>query len=135
MTSTHMSQVFSGISRSDDDVVYNRSKPCKVNLFLPSYALQSVYGKTRSLTDLCALSHHLVESVHFTSRIGVSLHHAIAVVQTPCREYFILRENGMEIGCEEDGVWPNWMHILNCDSHGLPAAQGLEHWVQSTDMF
>jgi len=42
------------------------------------------------------------------------LHPALAVVQTPSREYFILRENGMQIGCEEEGIAEIWMEIIGC---------------------
>jgi len=48
------------------------------------------------------------------------LHPAVAVVQTPGREYFILRDNGMQIGCEEEGVAFAWMEILGCDARGSP---------------
>ncbi len=65
-------------------------------------------------------SHHHIESVHFTTCASVPLHPALAVVQTPGREYFILKDNGMEVGCEEDGVAPLWMEILSCDNKGLP---------------
>jgi hypothetical protein len=41
-------------------------------------------------------------------------------VQTPAREYYILRDNGMEVGCEEDGVASIWMRILGCDARGEP---------------
>ena len=65
-------------------------------------------------------SHHLVESVHFTANSGKAIHPALAVIQTPTREYFVLRDNGMEVGCEEDGVWEAWRSILACDSRGMP---------------
>ena len=62
--------------------------------------------------------HHHVESVHFTTSGGKALHHALAVVQTPGREYYILKDNGMQVGCEEDGVAPVWMSVLDCNSLG-----------------
>lgn len=65
-------------------------------------------------------SHHHIESVHFATSTSVPLHPALAVVQTPGREYFILKDNGMEVGSEEDGVAPLWMEILSCDNKGLP---------------
>ncbi|KAG6841712.1 hypothetical protein C0991_007984 [Blastosporella zonata] len=65
-------------------------------------------------------AHHLVESLHFTSSDRKPLHSAVAVVQTPSREYFILRDNGMQIGCEEDGVAAVWMELLGCDAGGRP---------------
>ena len=61
---------------------------------------------------------HHVESVHFTAALNIPLHPALAVVQTTAREYFILRDNGMEIGCEEEGVAALWMEILGCDNSG-----------------
>ncbi len=60
-----------------------------------------------------------MESVHFKTACGESLHKDLAVVQTPNREYYILRNNGMEVGCEEDGVWGVWREMLNCDGRGL----------------
>ena len=77
----------------------------------PRYAL---------LIDLIIMdSHHHVESVHFTTATRIPLHPAIAVVQTLHREYFVLRDNGMEIGCEEDGIRGFWMHLLRCSDKGL----------------
>ena len=61
---------------------------------------------------------HHIESVHFTSSNGEALHPAIAVVQTPWREYYILKDNGMQIGCEEDGIPIVWMQLLGCNSVG-----------------
>jgi hypothetical protein len=69
--------------------------------------------------DYPPLRHHHVESVHFTTRSGAELHPAVASVQTPHREYYILRENGLQIGCEEEGVCSTWMHILGCSTDGI----------------
>ncbi|KAH8994325.1 hypothetical protein EDB86DRAFT_3044932 [Lactarius hatsudake] len=69
---------------------------------------------------LPAQVHHHVEGVHLTATGGSLLHQALAVVQTPAREYYILRDNGMEVGCEEDGVARVWMRILGCNSRGEP---------------
>ncbi|KAG6868614.1 hypothetical protein C0993_000417 [Termitomyces sp. T159_Od127] len=63
-------------------------------------------------------AHHHVESVHFTSSDREPLHCAVAIVQTPAREYFILKDNGMQIGCEEDGVANVWMELIKCDEGG-----------------
>ncbi|KAF7314415.1 Abhydrolase-3 domain-containing protein [Mycena kentingensis (nom. inval.)] len=79
-----------------------RPRAPKVNLFVPA--------------------HHHVESLHFTAsgpRKGHPLHAALAIVQTPAREYFILRDNGMQVGCEEDGVAEVWKTVLRCDSWGV----------------
>lgn len=62
--------------------------------------------------------HHHVESVHFNSSTKCPLHPALAVVQTPSREYFILRENGMQVGCEEEGIAEIWMEIIGCGLSG-----------------
>ncbi|KAK0503871.1 hypothetical protein EDD18DRAFT_1099171 [Armillaria luteobubalina] len=62
--------------------------------------------------------HHHVESVHVRTAGGESLHPALAVVQTPGREYFVLRDNGMQVGCEEEGVGEVWMGLLGCDGSG-----------------
>ena len=63
--------------------------------------------------------HHHVESVHLATSKGTALHAAVAVVQTPGREYYILRDNGMQIGCEEDGVAEVFREMLACDRHGV----------------
>ena len=70
--------------------------------------------------------HHHVESVHFASGRSEPLHPALAVVQTPGREYYILRDNGMEVGCEEDGVAELWMKVLRCDSRGLSTEDDID---------
>jgi len=62
--------------------------------------------------------HHHVESVHFTTTSGVALHPAVASIQTLHREYFVLRDNGLQIGCEEEGVGEVWMGILGCAVDG-----------------
>ncbi|RXW24494.1 hypothetical protein EST38_g1348 [Candolleomyces aberdarensis] len=99
MTSREMEQEFNGTSV---DLVGSTKmkKKHNLNLYLPS--------------------HHLVESVHLvTGRNNTPFHPAIAGVQTPGREYFVLRDNGMQIGCEEDGIPPVWMSILGCDERGV----------------
>jgi hypothetical protein len=63
--------------------------------------------------------HHHVESVHFTSAHKSSLHPALAVVQTPGREYYVLRDNGMQVGCEEEGVGEVWRRVIGCDERGV----------------
>jgi len=98
MSASRMQQEFAGDASVPDHSTRKREK-LRVNLFLPS--------------------HHLVESVHFKTACGKSLHKDLAVVQTPNREYYILRNNGMEVGCEEDGVWEVWREMLNCDGRGL----------------
>lgn len=65
-------------------------------------------------------SHHHVESVHFQTPDKKAFHPAVATVQTPAREYYILKENGMLIGTEEDGVNRLWQALLECDEKGLP---------------
>ena len=44
-------------------------------------------------------------------------------MQTPAREYYILKDNGMEVGSEEDGVARVWMRILGCNARGEPVEQ------------
>jgi hypothetical protein len=68
--------------------------------------------------------HHHVESIHLTTSRGHPLHPALAVVQTSSREYYILRDNGMEVGCEEEGVASVWMRILGCNARGEAVRQG-----------
>lgn len=69
-------------------------------------------------------SHHHVESTHFTTRTQTALHPALAIVQTPGREYYILKDNGMQIGCEEDGVVEVWQRIVGCDVRGVKTVEG-----------
>ena len=46
------------------------------------------------------------------------MHPALAIVQTTHRAYFILRDNGMQVGCEEDGVSEVWQEVVGCDASG-----------------
>lgn len=94
LTLTEMAQEFNDMPSQHP----RQQKHQKINLFLPA--------------------HHHVESVHFTTSAGKALHPALAVVQTPGREYYILKDNGMQVGCEEDGVAPVWMSLLGCNSLG-----------------
>ncbi|KAI6123432.1 hypothetical protein EDD16DRAFT_650440 [Pisolithus croceorrhizus] len=96
MSTTSMAQDFSGLPGCD--AVPSRPKAPSLNMYLPS--------------------HHYVESVHFTTSRGEDLHPALAVVQTPAREYYVLRDNGMQVGCEEEGVAGVWAEILKCDNKG-----------------
>ncbi|KAF8798773.1 hypothetical protein BYT27DRAFT_7150139, partial [Phlegmacium glaucopus] len=91
LTSNEMAQDFNGLSTSLPPRERTRQR---LNLFLPAY--------------------HHVESLHFTSAHGQVLHSALAVVQTPGREFYILKDNGMQVGCEEEGVAPVWMELLGC---------------------
>ncbi|KDQ62567.1 hypothetical protein JAAARDRAFT_189868 [Jaapia argillacea MUCL 33604] len=115
MSSTEMEQGFSG--KPEAAVISGRSTNFKqqVNLYLPF--------------------HHHVESVHFQrsrtagvsnpiSNIPVPLHPSLAVIQTPNREYYLLRDNGMQVGCEEDGVAEVWRNVLGCDFWGVQATIG-----------
>lgn len=80
-------------------------------------------GATFQLTGArLRCSHHHVESVHFQTPGKKLFHPAVASVQTPAREYFILKDNGMLIGTEEDGVSPLWQTLLGCDEKGLAIA-------------
>ncbi|KAI8978834.1 hypothetical protein BD414DRAFT_524160 [Trametes punicea] len=100
MSATVMAQEFAGLPARGAPVATGRVRTPTVNLYLPE--------------------HHHVESVHFTSSRGNALHAALAVVQTPHREYVILRDNGMQVGCEDEGVAPVWQRVLGCDHRGLP---------------
>ncbi|KAF8630847.1 hypothetical protein AX17_005206 [Amanita inopinata Kibby_2008] len=95
MSSTEMEQEFHGlpINTVSKSRIQNR-----VHLYVPA--------------------HHHVESVHLGTRKGQPLHAALAVVQTACREYYILKDNGMQVGCEEEGVSRVWMSILACNGDG-----------------
>ncbi|KAI6027368.1 hypothetical protein BKA83DRAFT_4227983 [Pisolithus microcarpus] len=96
MSTTSMAQDFSGLPGCD--AISSRPKAPSLNMYLPS--------------------HHYVESVHFTTPKEEDLHPELAVVQTPAREYYVLRDNGMQVGCEEDGVANVWAEILQCDNRG-----------------
>ncbi|PFH53921.1 hypothetical protein AMATHDRAFT_53581, partial [Amanita thiersii Skay4041] len=74
MSSMEMAQEFKGLASTG---VGKQNKKDQVHLFLPE--------------------HHHVESVHLTTWQGQPLHGALAVVQTPGREYYILRSNGMQV--------------------------------------
>ncbi|KIK95319.1 hypothetical protein PAXRUDRAFT_33048 [Paxillus rubicundulus Ve08.2h10] len=96
MSTSAMAQEFAGLP--GNDAFSSRTIAQPVNMYLPA--------------------HHHVESIHFITSKGEDLHRAVAVVQTPAREYYILRENGMQVGCEEDGVAEVWQQILRCDNKG-----------------
>lgn len=97
-SSTEIAQDFSGLSSTSATSLSAKLKNQRVNLFLPP--------------------HHHVESVHLKTSKGEPFHPALAVVQTPGREYFILRDNGMQVGCEEEGVAEVWMRLLGCSNSG-----------------
>ncbi|THV05214.1 hypothetical protein K435DRAFT_713151 [Dendrothele bispora CBS 962.96] len=102
MSSKEMEHHFSGMGSVSDIGPKNATsggRSSKIHLFLPD--------------------HHFVESVHFTTAGGAALHPALAAVQTPGREYFVLRDNGMQVGCEEEGVASVWMGLIGCDRSGL----------------
>ena len=69
--------------------------------------------------DRLSFSHNHVESVHFRTPDKKTYHPGVATVQTLAREYYILKDNGMLIGTEEDGVNPLWQILLDCDGKGL----------------
>ncbi|KIY71696.1 hypothetical protein CYLTODRAFT_345435, partial [Cylindrobasidium torrendii FP15055 ss-10] len=96
---TQMEQDFAGELSAPGWAPGGKKKNPTVNLFLPT--------------------HHLVESVHVTASKGRPLHPALAIVQTPGREYFILKDNGLQVGCEEEGVAPIWKHMVGCSRDGV----------------
>ncbi|KAI0055313.1 hypothetical protein BV25DRAFT_1767857, partial [Artomyces pyxidatus] len=96
MSATQMSQMFAGLGTP---TISPLDRPPSMTMYLPG--------------------HHHVESVHFTAAGGMPLHPALAVVQTLSRSYYILRDNGMQVGCEEDGVGELWMKILGCTDKGV----------------
>lgn len=79
-----------------------------------------VLGPLPPINGHLCYSHHHVESVHFQTPDKKVFHPAVAVVQTLAREYYILKDNGMLVGTEEDGVNPLWQVLLGCDEKGLP---------------
>ncbi|KIP04667.1 hypothetical protein PHLGIDRAFT_183223 [Phlebiopsis gigantea 11061_1 CR5-6] len=100
MSTAQMTHEFAGLpDRSVPSARKSGYHSFPVNLYLPA-------------------THH-VESVHFHTSSGAPLHPALAVIQTPSREYYVLRENGMQVGSEEEGVAPLWMEVIGCDSQGL----------------
>lgn len=106
---------------------------CQQSWTLPSLSLEALHWiyifprKYRPHTFILYLvhpryysyRHHHVESVHFRTSKGQPLHPALAAVQTLSREYFVLKDNGMEVGNEENGVYEAWMEVLMCDSNGV----------------
>lgn len=113
MSSVDMAQEFNGIS-SD---LPKPKQSMRVQLFLPAY---TIFMTKRTLLTIL-FRHHHVESLHFTTSKDEPLHPALAAVQTPGREYYVFRDNGMQVGCEEDGVARVWMQILQCDTYGRPS--------------
>ncbi|KAF9644539.1 hypothetical protein BDM02DRAFT_3078011, partial [Thelephora ganbajun] len=79
-----------------------------------------VNKRSKETMKMFLSAHHHVESVHFQTPDKKEFHPAVATVQTLAREYYILKENGMLIGTEEDGVNPVWQALLECDEKGLP---------------
>ncbi|KAF8550818.1 hypothetical protein OG21DRAFT_1419114, partial [Imleria badia] len=75
-------------------------------------------GRAVNTVNMFLPAHHHIESVHFATSTGEALHGAVAVVQTPGREYYVLRDNGMQVGCEEEGIPEVWQRILGCDTLG-----------------
>ena len=115
-TANEMAQEFNGRPAL---VLPRDSKAKKVNLVLPAYATRFILSYFQiELTSAFRLRHHHVESVHFATSSGRSLHPALAVVQTPAREYYILRDNGMQVGCEEEGVAEVWREVIGCKADG-----------------
>ncbi|KAH0831907.1 hypothetical protein J3R83DRAFT_12790 [Lanmaoa asiatica] len=99
MSTTAMAQEFAGLPGNDALGSRTAARTVNtVNMYLPA--------------------HHHIESVHFTTSKGEVLHAAVAVVQTPGREYYVLRDNGMQVGCEEEGIPKVWQRILGCDTLG-----------------
>ncbi|KAG8791188.1 hypothetical protein FRC17_008788, partial [Serendipita sp. 399] len=74
----------------------------------------SIGRKHEDALHMFLSEHHHVESIHFASTSGKLFHIAIASVQTTHREYFILRDTGLQIGSEEEGVCAQWQEILSC---------------------
>jgi hypothetical protein len=70
--------------------------------------------------DAVCRQHH-VESVHLAAANGRALHAALAIVQTPARAFWVLRANGLPIGCEDaGGVADAWQALLWCNAEGVP---------------
>lgn len=105
-----MRQDFSGLPQHTAQA---QPKTPRLNLFLPQYAL----AVCCTLTDYM-YRYHYVESVHFTTASRKPLHPALAIVQTPGREFIILKDNGMQVGCEEEGVAVVWTKLIGCDNEG-----------------
>jgi hypothetical protein len=113
-----MAQEFAGLAQHVIPRVTSKAVS-NLSLFLPAQVFSAQCPNLLPHVYL-RLRHHHVESVHLTTTDGRLLHPALAVVQTPAREYYILRDNGMEVGSEEDGVARVWMRILGCDARGEP---------------
>lgn len=117
MSTSAMAQEFSGLpgtGNAIDPRTAARSSNT-VNMYLAAYAMFITLFCART-ADPC--SHHHIESVHFTTSKGEALHGGVAIVQTPGREYYVLRDNGMQVGCEEEGIPKVWQEIIGCDILG-----------------
>ena len=115
MSSIQMEQYFTG--KPDLTVSTVNFKVQEVHLFLPESFIHFILFYC-VVSKLVTSRHHHVESIHFTTADGRPLHSALAVVQTTSREYYILRDNGMQVGTQEDGVSDIWMEILGCTNLG-----------------
>lgn len=116
MTSTELQQDDAGNGYILGSTLKLAKKP--VNLFLPGYA--RVFSAMTVRAQLTSWSrHHQIESVHFTASDGRPLHPALASIQTLAREYYVLRDNAMQVGSEEDGVAEVWRRVLGCDWNGI----------------
>ncbi|KAA1469769.1 hypothetical protein DENSPDRAFT_773681, partial [Dentipellis sp. KUC8613] len=109
MSAVQMAQEFAGLAEREP----GKPRQPQVSMFLPA--------------------HHHVESVHFTAASCAPLHPAIAVIHTLAREYFVLKDNGMQIGCEEDGIVDVWQGILGCDQSGMALGPGTIFLAQLVD--
>lgn len=110
MSAPQMAQEFAGLAQHVIPRVTSKAVS-NLSLFLPAQVFSAQCPNLLPHVYL-RLRHHHVESVHLTTTDGRLLHPALAVVQTPAREYYILRDNGMEVGSEEDGVARVWMRII-----------------------
>ncbi len=119
MSAPQMAQEFAGLSQRTTSPA--PAKASTVNLFLPArVVMHDMSSSSCANFESLRSRHHHVESVHLTATGGRPLHSALAVVLTPSREYYILSDNGLEVGCEEEGVASVWMRVLGCDARGEP---------------
>lgn len=117
LTSMEMAHVFNGNPSTSSTIV---KKPV-VSLYVPECVIFGVQSHILLIISSTSSEqrHHYVESVHFANPAGKPLHAAVAVIQTPTREYYILRDTGLEIGSEENGVYPAWMDAIRCSTQGI----------------
>ena len=116
MSISEMASVSAGVVQHGSGHGSSMSKPSRVNLFLPAWV---VYPSIvlEALNRDCADTIMLKVSI---SRPRPDFRYIQRLrLCKRLQENTILRDDGMQVGCEEDGVVEMWRRILGCDERGL----------------